>query len=96
MSAARDQENDRNHDAADYDEAGDSDWDDPGWKNLLNKSKKNADLPDDDEDLSDHTAQDEDMTEGDLSEDEHDPPQLHKIARAMMEARGTYVSDLPT
>ena len=96
LSAARDQENDLNHDAADYDEAGDSDWDDSGWKNLLTKSKKNDDLPDDDEDLSDCEAPDENMTQEDLSEDEHDPPQLHKIATAMMEARGTYMSDLST
>ena len=96
LSAARDRENDRTHNAPAYDEAGDSDWDDSGWKNLLNEGTKNADLPNDDEDLSDNPANNEDMTEEDLSEDDGDPPQLHKIATAMMEARGTSMSDLPT
>jgi len=99
LRSARDRENDLPDEDANYDEAGDSDFEDLSWKELLAKGmQNNDDLPNDDAEshLSENAGEDEAINQkDDLSEDDEDPPELHKLARAMMEQRGSAMSDLP-
>ena len=99
LKSARDIENDLPDHDTDYAEPGDGDFDDSSWKDILaNRQQHNEDLPSDDAEshLSESASKDEAQNEeDDLSEDDEDPPELHKLACAMMAQSGSAMSDLP-
>ena len=97
---ARDKENDLPEANDAYDGPGDSDFEDFSWKELLARGpKKNEDLPSDDSEshLSENGGEAETMNQNDdLSGDDEDPPEMHKLAKAMMKHGGSSaISDLP-
>ena len=100
LRSARDKENDLPEANDTYDDPGDSDFEDFSWKELLAKgTNKNEDLPSDDTEshLSENGGEDDTMNQNeDLSGDDEDPPEMHKLAKAMMQQRGSSpISDLP-
>ena len=97
LKEARSKENDLPQDEALYDEAEDADFEDFSWKDLVAKgTQTNDDLPADDANSQLSDSDDAASTEKkDLSTDEEEPPEMRKIGKAMMEARGTAMSDLP-
>ena len=100
LRMARDKENDLPEANDAYDGPGDSDFEDCSWKELLAKgTNKNEDLPSDDTEshLSENGGEDDTMNQNeDLSGDDEDPPEMHKLAKAMMQQRGSSpISDLP-
>ena len=98
LKQARRNEDDLPKDEDNYDEPGDSDFDDAGWKQLLsNRRGVNEDLPDDDtsSELSANQAADGSNHSDDLYESEDEPPEMHKLAKAIMKETGASMTDLP-